>query len=83
MEKLLIHLAVPAVGRDFDVLIPPDISVRRVIRTVVTGIAETTNGRYRSSGTELLTAEDGEAAFSPDRTLDEYGVRDGDKLVLI
>ena len=83
MEKLLIHLYVPAVAEDFDLFVPADLSVEKVIRILATGIEESTNGRSRPSGRETLMPGDGRKAFRPECRLAEYAVRDGDKLILI
>ena len=83
MEKLLIRLSVPAAQKCFDLFLPQDVPIRQVVRSAADGVRDMTNGRYAPSGREMLIPEGAEAPLAPEKHLEQYGIRDGDRLIMI
>ena len=83
MEKVLIHLSVPAVQESFDLFIPQDIVIGQIITSMTEGISEMTHHRYTVSGKEMLILQDSSVPLCPDNTLNQYGIQDGDHLIII
>ena len=83
MEKLLIHLYIPAVQKNFDLFLPQEIPIEQIVQALSKGVQELSRERYAISGQEMLLQEGAIAPLSPKETLYQYGVRDGDKLLLI
>ncbi len=83
MEKLLIHLYVPALMRDYDLFVPQNVPIRKLIPVLTDGISQLSLKKYNASGLECLMSSDGNAPLHPDKTLADYGIRDGAMLLLI
>ena len=83
MEKLLMHLYVPALMKDYDLNIPQDVGISTLLPVLTKGIRELSNGQYKPSGNESLILRQSDYPLDPGRTLYEYGARDGDDIMLI
>ena len=82
MNKLLITLEIPSMGESFDLFAPGFLEIRMLIPLLTEAVAELSGHRFTPSGGELLCSEKGETLFRPDRTLGDYGVKNGDRLML-
>ena len=83
MEKRLINLYVPAAQEQFDVLVPPHLDIAALIRLLAEGAAEICAGRYVPSHQEMLSLREPDLLLHPDKTLADYGIEDGARMVLI
>lgn len=83
MEKILIGLYVPAAQERFDIFAPADLDVAALARILAEGVADLCSGRYNTSGAEMLIQSDPPLLLDPDRTLADYGIRDGMQLILL
>lgn len=82
MNKLLITLEIPSMGESFDLFAPGFLEIGMLIPLLTEAVAELSGHRFTPSGQELLCSEKGKTLFCPDRTLGEYGVKNGDRLML-
>lgn len=83
MQKRLINLYVPGLAKNFDILAPADLQIRRLIPVLIEGINGLSNGSFVPSGKEMLVADKANAVLDPDRALMNYSVQDGDKVILM
>ena len=83
MEKLLINLYVPVLLQDYDLLVPQEVKIRKVKDLIADGVAEMSRQRFQKSGNEVLMREGAARPFHPEKTLFDYDVRDGERLILI
>ena len=83
MEKLLINLYVPVLLQDYDLLVPQEVKIRKVMDLIADGVAEISRQRFQKSGNEVLMREESVKPFHPEKTLYDYDVRDGERLILI
>jgi len=83
MEKKLINLYVPAVQEQFDVFVPPNLDIASLIQLLADGVAESCRGRYMSSHQEMLSLRQPDMLLHPEKTLADYGIEDGARMVLI
>ncbi len=83
MEKLLIHLYVPALVKDYDLFVPQDVPIRTVTLVIENGVRELSVNRYTPSGKAFLLLQGGAAPLDPEKTLADYGVQDGENLLLV
>lgn len=83
MEKVLIHLFVPAVQESFDLFVPQDILIDQIIASMTEGIFEITHQRYSPSGKEMLIMENSSVPLCPENTLNQYGIQDGEHLIIV
>ena len=83
MAKIMLTVSVPAIGTAYDLRLPANIVVRELIPLIVNAIVELSAGTYRPSGSEILCHEQFCARVSSRQTLDDNGVRSGDRLFLL
>lgn len=82
MNKILIELAVPSIEEHFDLFVPVNVPVGQLCELLADGLTQMTNGHYCSSGRELLCLNAPNKLLAKDLTLGDYGIYNGDKLVL-
>lgn len=83
MNKILIHVYVPALQMWFDVLIPDFLKCNDIVSALGNLIADVTEGKYYSSGEEILCSNDSLKVFKGEKTLNEYGVTNGENLLFM
>lgn len=83
MEKLLINLYVSVLLRDYDLLVPQEVKIQKVKDLIADGVAEMSRERFQKSGNEVLMREGAAKPLHPEKTLYDYDVRDGERLILI
>lgn len=83
MEKLLIALAVPALGKTYDLSVPDFLPVGQLIRLLAEALSDITGGEYISSGSELLCRAEAHGILDLAHTLGEYGIQNGEELLLL
>ena len=83
MDKILIRLSVPALGKEFDLFVPVNLEIRLLIGILAEGVSVLSSGRYNLSGEEMLNQRLPDRLLDPGKTLAEYGVEDGADLVLL
>lgn len=81
--KILVCIYVPAISKKFDVWIPDFLSIKEIISLIVKAVKELSNSKYVSSGFEFLCLKEKNLLLKDNATLKEYGVRNGDNLILI
>lgn len=81
--KVLVSVFVPAIGETYDVLIPDFLTVQEAIPLLVNDIEFLSNNRYISTGQELLCRRENNTVFCASQSLTDYGLRNGECLVLI
>lgn len=82
MDRILICLYVPAVQERFDLFVPRDMDIAALTVLLANGVSELCSGRYTPSQPGILTLQDPELLLNPRKTLSDYGVDDGAKLIL-
>ena len=83
MQKTLVALEVPAIGESFEVMIPPQLSIRELSTCLAQAVEELTEGRYRASGNEFLCSSDRGELLQEASSAAHYGIQNGEHLLLI
>ena len=83
MEKVLVGIHAAAVGQRYDAFVPTDVPISRLTELIANAVAELTDGKYESSGLELLSLQEPESLFDPMLTLNDYQIKDGMQLFLV
>jgi len=83
MNKTLIWLEVPAVGGEYEIYVPGFLTVRELTQLLSEAAAELSGHLYVPSGSEMLCARDRNILLDENRTLPDYGIGDGDHLVML
>lgn len=81
--KLLISVSIPAIGEKYDILVPDNLRIRNVTLLIAETVENLSNHMYISSGGENLCSADKNILLRPNATLDKYGIKNGDHLVMI
>ena len=83
MEKILVSIECPSIDRCYDVYIPNSLTVKQAARLLGKGMEELSNRRYISSGNEFLCMKEQHILLKEEVLLKDYGIQNGDHLVLI
>ena len=81
--KILVDVFVPAISEHFDVLIPDFLTTRELTLLIVDAVKEMSNNQYISSGGEFLCMSEKQLVLDEENVIGEYGIKNGDHLVLI
>lgn len=81
--KLLVNVFVPAIGEKYDILIPDTLRIKMVTTLIAGTIEDLSNYRYVSSGEECLCSAEKKILLRHNATLQKYGIKNGDHLILI
>ena len=83
MNKLLIIVYVPLLGKNYDVFIPINKKTIEIIFLLNKAINEMSGGAFKMADTlSLINADDG-TIYDTDRTFLENGILNGAKLILL
>lgn len=83
METILIHLDVPILSLHFDLFVPVDLEIQRLVPLIVEGLEDLNSGAYIHSGFEMLASRDPDMLLNPSCTLREYCILDGAYMMLL
>lgn len=81
--KIQVMLLVPAIGASFNVLLPESLTIKEMLPLLIKGVTELSNNSYVSSNEEFLCLNPLELPLSPDGTLLQFDIQNGDHLYLI
>ena len=81
--KVLISVSIPAIGEKYDILVPDNLRIRNVTLLIAETVENLSNHMYISSGGEHLCSADRNILLRPNATLEKYGIKNGDHLVMI
>lgn len=80
--KLLITLTVPAISRQFDILVPKDLKIRSITPLIAETVEELSGHMYVATGQEFFVCVEKNTLLRQNETLESYGIRNGDHLVM-
>ena len=83
MEHIIIQLYVPAIGENFDLKIPLSMMILDLVKLLGQAVETLSNGRYYASGTEILCLKNKEQILDYDQTPQDYGMQNGDLLLMM
>lgn len=83
MNKILVKLYIPMLGKEYDVWIPINRRIYNVVRLMVKGLNELTNGEYSPKIMPLLYDKNTSLPYSLDMTIRESGIKSGSEIVLL
>lgn len=83
MDKVLITVYVPSLGKNYELLVPIVLPLHEVISYISTAIEQFSEGQYHSSHKEILcTKEDGKI-LNMNYSIYELKIQNGTTLILI
>lgn len=83
MEKIILNIKIPAISKDYDVLINPDMNVKDIIILLCMAVEDATNHSYLSSGSEILCSAERMTILRNDESIKKYGLKKGETLLLL
>lgn len=81
--KLLVSVQVPAISQKYDILVPDDLRIKSVITLIAGAVEGLSDHRYVSSGEECLCSADKNILLRHNTTLKQYGIQNGDHLIMM
>lgn len=81
--KKIVNVEVPALNENYDILVPEILRVHEVTELIAEAVASFSNGRYCPSKQELLCLKERNILLVQNATLGDYGIKNGEHLVLI
>lgn len=82
MNKICVILELPALKKEYDLLLPDYVLISTLTGLIASAVNELTNGAFIPTGRELLCKREGRQVLHPDYTLADYGVTNGMRLIL-
>ena len=83
MEELLVCVEVPSIQERFDIFAPDDMEIGMLADLLANGVQDLSGGRYGKSGKEMLMRRDPDMLLNPEKTLNDYDIRNGARLMLL
>lgn len=83
MDYVIVHLCIPAINASYDIKIPLSLSVLDLVKLLGQAVENLSNGAYQSSGCEILSLENKEQILYYDQTPQDYGIQNGDVLMMM
>ena len=81
--KLLVNISIPAISEKYDVLIPDSLRIRNIISLIASTVEDLSDHRYVTSGEECLCSAEKNILLRPNATLQQYGIQNGDHLIMM
>ena len=81
--KILVNVFVPAISERYDILVPKTIKIKNAVSMIAGAVENLSGQRYISSGEEELCSEEKNIVLRQTATLEQYGIRNGDHLILM
>lgn len=81
--KILVSIKVPAIAEKYDMLLPSTMRVKNLVPMIAEAVEGLSNNMYVASGRECLCSIEKNIQFRPNTTLDQYGIQNGDHLIMI
>ena len=82
MNKICVILELPALGKEYDLLLPDYMPISALKGLIASAVNELSDGAFVPTGKEILCKREGSQIFYPDYTLADYGVSNGMHLIL-
>lgn len=83
MNKIVIKLYVPWLEQEYDVKVPIYLTVGEAVSLFSKSISTLSDGKFCASGNEILCVKERNILLDYHHQLCEYGIQNGDQLVLI
>ena len=81
--KILVNVFVPAISERYDILVPKTIKIKNAVSMIAGAVENLSGQQYVSSGEEELCSGEKNIVLRKTATLEQYGIRNGDHLILM
>ena len=83
MNKILIELNVPLIGKNFDVFIPTNRKLNRILKLLKKSINDLSDGAYPIDYESILCDYSSGQIYELDKTIKELNIRNGSKIIIL
>jgi len=83
INKVLVKLYVPTIGKEYDIWIPLNRRVHSVVKLIVKSINEFTYGEYAPKKLPILYDKKNGKPYDINLTIGETNIRNGSEIILI
>lgn len=83
MEKILVNVYVPNIEKKYDILIPINMPVKKMIELFQKAIREISLGGYEIKETSVLYNKSNNQFINYDYIIRDCGIKNGSELILI
>lgn len=83
MEKVMVVLEVPVLRQSYEMLLPQYVSIEMLLVLIVEAVCSVSGQIYQDSGQEFLCSKRHGRILDDRMTLQEYGIQNGEHLLLI
>ena len=83
MDKVLVEVYVPVLGRSFDMFIPVRLPLHQVLGLIKKAVAELSDGTFAADDSTVLSRRNDGAILNINLSACEQGICNGSKLMLI
>lgn len=83
MDKVLVEISVPVVGKTFDVFIPQTSKMSEIISLVSKSVSDLSGGKFKSDESTIICDADSGQIFNINLSIYELEIKNGSKLMLI
>lgn len=81
--KVLVNIYAPTISQNYDVLIPDSLRIKTVVTLVAETLEGLSNHTFIASGHERLCSVEKNILLRDNATLEKYGIKNGDHLVIM
>ena len=81
--KILVSIYIPGISEKQDIWLPKSLRIGDAVSMIAKTIEELSNHRYSVSGEECLCSADKNLLLKKESTLEDYGIKNGDLLVMM
>ena len=81
--KLLVNIYIPSIAEQYDILVPDDLRIKSVITLIAGAVEGLSDHRYVVSGEECLCSNEKSILLRHNATLKQYGIQNGDHLIMM
>lgn len=82
-DRVLVEISLPASDMRYDVYLPKDCVLIDVLMMVTGAFSELSRGMFNADASTVLCDADSGIIYNLDKTVDELGLRNGSKLLMI
>lgn len=83
MSKILVNLYIPSIGQNFDIYLSPELKVKEALPLLESTASVMSNYYYVPSGSKFVCWKEKDILLDEEQSFLDYGVSNGDHLLLI
>lgn len=81
--KVLVNVYIPAIAESYDILVPSFLRIKSVISLIAKTVEGLSDHLYVASGEECLCSSEKNILLKSNTTLERYGIKNGDHLIMM